>query len=145
MENHFRVFLPLHSPLFMGFWIHKSTNSPVYTFSTLFYAKIMYFYMELLKAINAILLPLQLLYFFLKKQGFFGNFYEILILKIVFFSNFAIFCWKSVKFVTKTCYRNFLAKLEVHKRPILETHFGILKGFRGPCSGQYFRLSSSMA
>ena len=49
---------PSHSPLFMGFWIHKSTNSPVYTFSTLYYAKIMYFYMELLKAINAILLPL---------------------------------------------------------------------------------------
>ena len=48
----------LHSPLFMGFWIHKFSNSPVYTFSTLFYAKIMYFYMKLLKAINAILLPL---------------------------------------------------------------------------------------
>ena len=64
----------VHSPLFMGFWIHKSSNSPVYTFSTLFYAKIMYFYMELLKAINAILLPLKLLYFS-KKQGFFGNFY----------------------------------------------------------------------
>ena len=84
-----------HSPLSMGFWIHKSTNSPVYTFSTLFYAKIMYFYMELLKAIDAILLPLKLLYFFPKKQGFFGNFYEILILKIVFFSIFAIFCWKN--------------------------------------------------
>ena len=84
-----------HSPLFMGFWIHKFSNSPVYTFSTLFYAKIMYFYMELLKAIDAILLPLKLLYFFPKKQGFFGNFYEILILKIVFFSIFAIFCWKN--------------------------------------------------
>ena len=85
----------MHSPLFMGFWIHKSTNSPVYTFSTLFYAKIMYFYMELLKAIDAILLPLKLLYFFPKKQGFFGNFYEILILKIVFFSTFAVFSWKN--------------------------------------------------
>ena len=84
-----------HSPLFMGFWIHKSTNSPVYAFSTLFYAKIMYFYMKLLKAIDAILLPLKLLYFFPKKQGFFGNFYEILILKIVFFSTFAKFSWKN--------------------------------------------------
>ena len=51
--------------------------------------------MELLKAIDAILLPLKLLYFFPKKQGFFGNFYEILILKIVFFSTFAIFSWKN--------------------------------------------------
>ena len=50
--------LTLHSPLFMRFWIHNFSNSPVYTFSKLFYAKIMYFYMELLKAINAILLPL---------------------------------------------------------------------------------------
>ena len=31
-------------------------------------------------------------------------------------------------------YRNFLAKLSVHKRPILEIYFGVLKGFRGPCA-----------
>ena len=51
--------------------------------------------MELLKAINAILLPLKLLYFFPKKQGFFSIFYKILILKLVFFSIFAIFSWKN--------------------------------------------------
>ena len=33
--------------------------------------------------------------FFPKKHGFFGYSYEILILKIVFFSIFAIFCWKN--------------------------------------------------
>ena len=38
--------------------------------------------MELLKAIDAILLPLKLLYFSPKKQGFFSIFYKILILKI---------------------------------------------------------------
>ena len=87
--------IPVHSTLFMGFWIHKSPNSPVYTFSTLFYAKIMYFYMELLKAINAILLQLTLVYFFPKKHGFFGNFHEILIWKFLFFSIFATFSWKN--------------------------------------------------
>ena len=69
----------MHSPLFIAFWIHNFSDSPVCTFSTLFYAKIMYYYKELLKAINAILLQLTLLYFFPKKHGFFGNFHEILI------------------------------------------------------------------
>ena len=84
-----------HSPLFIAFWIHNFSNSPVCTFSTLFYAKIMYYYKELLKAINAILLQLTLLYFFPKKHGFFGNFHEILIWKILFFSIFATFSWKN--------------------------------------------------
>ena len=71
--------------------------------------------------------------FFPIKTWIFWKFLWNLDLKNCIFFNFCyIKLEKSVKFVIKTCYRSFLAKLQVHKWPILETHFGVLKGFRGP-------------
>ena len=93
-----------HSPLFIAFWIHNFSDSPVCTFLKLFYAKIMYYYKELLKAINAILLQLTLLYFFPKKHGFFGNFHEILIWNFYFFP----FLLHLVGNIRKICYLNML-------------------------------------
>ena len=93
----------------------------------------MYFFKELLRMNGHLASIIATLFFPIKTWIFWKFIWNLDLKNCIFFHFCYIKLEKSVRFVIKTCYRSFLAKLQVHKWPILETHFGVLKGFRGPC------------
>ena len=84
-----------HSPLFIAFWIHNFSNSPIHTFSTLFMLKSCISIRSFLEWM-VILHPL----FFQKNMSFWEIFIKSWFEKLYFFPFLLYLVGKSVKFVT---------------------------------------------